>query len=236
MRRDEDRALAQDGVPAEAGPAGDQREVIGGVPRCGNGIERSEAHAFGEPDVDLSATGRQRRGMAREQLGHRFGVIFVIVCQRHAAEAAATLDRGQDPAQVRVDQRPRVHDPRRFAAHDPRIRARQRQRSRVRRAHAQDVIAIQQVGIGSRIGLRFDELLLAGLLRQLRIHLLDVNRQSASSECCAHAIWQRLAPRRSSDTAITSQHNPSRAIAWITSAEMSGSRQLRPWLAEVGKA
>ena len=68
--------------------------MIGRVPGGGHRLERAEAHVFAEQDVDRAAAARERRRVAFEQRLDRFGVVVVIVGERHPAQPAAVVDRG----------------------------------------------------------------------------------------------------------------------------------------------
>ncbi len=183
MRRDQHAAVSEHGVAGEARALGDQRVVVGRVPGRVNGLERPEADALGELHVSASASGRKRRRMYFEQRLDRRRVIGVIVRQHDAAEAAARLDRRDQPAQVLVLQRARVDDPRRAATDDPRVRAAQRQRTRIRRAQAQHVVVAEQAciragvdlpGVLCRLGIRRGR-----IVHQCRRYLTRRKRRAA---------------------------------------------------------
>ena len=146
---DEHAAVTQHRVAREARARSHEREVVGGVPRRGDGLERAEARALAEQHIHRPASRRQRRGMALQQPTRRFAVVVMIVRQHHAAEPAAAVDRGAQPGQMLLLQRPRIDYPRGLAPDHPGVRPRQRQRPGVRRAHEQDVVVRQQVGFGT---------------------------------------------------------------------------------------
>ena len=90
---DEHAPFAQNRVPGETHPAGDQREVVGGVSRRRDGLKGPKAAPFGKRDVGAGTTRRKRRRIALAQSSNGFGVIGVIVSEHDASEATARIDR-----------------------------------------------------------------------------------------------------------------------------------------------
>ena len=120
---DEHAARAEHRVAGEARAGAHEREVVGGVPRRRDSLERPEADALGERHVRLAAARRQRRRMALAQRRDRLGVVVVVVRERDPAESAALLDRVEHAAQMGVEQRPGVDHPCRVPADHPGVRA-----------------------------------------------------------------------------------------------------------------
>ena len=104
---DEDAAFAEHRVAGEAHPAGDQREVIGGVAGRGEGHERPEASPLGELHVDLAPPRGQRRGTPLAQSADPLGVVGVVVRERDAAEPAARVDGRHEALDVLLRARDR---------------------------------------------------------------------------------------------------------------------------------
>jgi len=137
---DEHAALAEHRVAGEARALPHEREVVGRVAGHGVDRERAEASAVAEPHVGRVAARADPR--AAEPLAQReepLDVVLVVVRDRDAAGAAASLDRRGHTLDVVGDVRAGVDDPRRVAADDPRVGAGQRVRAGVVGPDAGDV-------------------------------------------------------------------------------------------------
>lgn len=149
---DEDAALAQHGVAGEGDPVGDEGEVFGCVAGRGHGLQRTEAHAVGERDVDAyAARGGQRRGPQLAQGVDGLGVVGVVVRQGDATEAAAGVDGSQDAVEVLLELGTGIDDVGGIAIDYPGIRARQGEWTGVVGAEAQHVVGGEPVDLGGGV-------------------------------------------------------------------------------------
>ena len=90
VRRDEHAALAEHRVAREGGVAGDEHEVVGGMPGHVQDRERPEAVAVGQDDVGGVAHRPDRRvAERRPQRPDACDVIRMVVRERDAARTAA---------------------------------------------------------------------------------------------------------------------------------------------------
>ena len=143
---DEHAAFAEHRVAGETRPAADQREVIGCVSGCGEGLERPEASPVEKLHIDLPPPGGQRGRSPLTQCADPLGVIGVIVGERDAAETAASVDQRHKAIQVLLRRGAGIDHIRGVAADDPRVGARQRQRAGVLRAQAHDAVRGEPAG------------------------------------------------------------------------------------------
>ena len=106
-----------------------------------NDLERSEPLPLPQRHIDLAARRGQRRvGEAPPDLGHRLGVVGVIVGEGDPSQPPAARKLGGERRHVFGQRGAGVDQPRGLAADDPRVRSRQRERPRIVRADAQHVV------------------------------------------------------------------------------------------------
>ena len=142
IRGDEHAPLPQHGVAGHRDVPGEVRKVVGRVPGRGHRLQRTERAALRQANVDVAACGAELGlGEPRADRGHRLGVVGVVVGKRDPTEPSTALDLSGHGFHMLGQPRPRVDQPSRVAADDPRVGARQRERPRVRRANPDQLVS-----------------------------------------------------------------------------------------------
>jgi hypothetical protein len=126
--------------PVNASPVGHEDEMVGRVAGQVQGGERAERITVAERGHRSDRHVAEPRPERRQALG----MIRVVVCERYPARSSARRDRRGDGVEVRVQCRPRVHDPGRVASHDPGVGAVKRVRRGVRGRDEQDLHRAQR--------------------------------------------------------------------------------------------
>jgi hypothetical protein len=139
--------VPEHGVAGEQRALRDEGQVVGRVARRGDRMQRTERVTVAEPHV---GAGEARAGHGRPagppaQLRGGRDVVVVVVRDGDAADPAPVGGVGQHRVDVGVEGRPRVHDPARAAADQPRVRALQREGPGVVGLHLRDVQAGERV-------------------------------------------------------------------------------------------